>query len=67
VSTDPRPDRVEIYADASGQYRWRRKAPNGRIVADSGESYTRAGDCLEAAERVFKGQMLEWVVPERGE
>jgi uncharacterized protein YegP (UPF0339 family) len=28
-----------VYPDISGQYRWRLKAANGRIVADSGESY----------------------------
>ena len=60
-------DTVQIYADDSGEYRWRRRSENGRIVADSGESYTRAADCLEAAEAVFEGQMLEYQVPERGE
>lgn len=31
----------EIYQDAAGEWRWRAKARNGRIVADSAESYTR--------------------------
>lgn len=30
----------EIYQDAAGEYRWRFRAPNGRIMADSAEGYT---------------------------
>lgn len=30
----------EFYKDDSGQFRWRFKAKNNKIVADSGESYT---------------------------
>lgn len=30
---------VEYYQDAAGQYRWRLKSANGRIVADSAEGY----------------------------
>jgi uncharacterized protein YegP (UPF0339 family) len=48
-----RPDRTEIYQDHAGEWRWRRKAPNGEIIADSNESYTRKDDCEQAAERVF--------------
>lgn len=44
-----RPDRIVIYEDAAGGYRWKRVAPNGRIVADSGESYTRRQGALSAA------------------
>lgn len=31
---------VELYRDKAGEFRWRRKAGNGEIVADSGEGYT---------------------------
>ncbi len=30
-----------IYKDGKGEWRWRLKARNGRIVADSGEGYKR--------------------------
>lgn len=40
------------YSDASGQWRWRLIATNGRIVADSGESYSSLFACREAAQRV---------------
>jgi uncharacterized protein YegP (UPF0339 family) len=29
----------ELYRDAGGQWRWRLRARNGRIVADSAEGY----------------------------
>lgn len=35
----------EIYKDARGEFRWRLKASNGRIVADSGEGYKNKADC----------------------
>ena len=34
----------EIYSSA-GEYRWRLKAANGRIVAESGEGYGNRADC----------------------
>ena len=30
----------ELYKDKAGEYRWRLKAPNHEIIADSGEGYT---------------------------
>lgn len=29
----------EVYSDRAGDWRWRLRAGNGRIVADSGEGY----------------------------
>lgn len=48
-----RPDKTEVYKDSAGEWRWRRIAPNGEIIADSAESYTRKADCEKAATRVF--------------
>lgn len=31
--------KIEMYKDAPGEWRWRLRAPNGRIVADSAEGY----------------------------
>jgi uncharacterized protein len=36
----------EVYRDAGGYWRWRYVASNGRIIADSGESYVNKTDCL---------------------
>jgi uncharacterized protein YegP (UPF0339 family) len=45
---------AEFYKDEAGEYRWRLKARNGRIVADCGEGYSRKADCKAAYFRVFK-------------
>ena len=39
--------RFVIYVDRGGQYRWRLIAPNGKILADSGESYVTNAGCRE--------------------
>ena len=48
--------KFHIYQDKRGEWRWRLKARNGRIVADSGEGYVRKGGALRAAETV-----QEWI------
>ena len=42
----------EMYKDASGQWRWRVYAQNGRMIADSGESYHNKADCEHAISLV---------------
>ena len=42
----------EVYQDSAGEWRWRLKASNDEVVADSAEGYTRQGDASRAAERV---------------
>jgi uncharacterized protein YegP (UPF0339 family) len=37
--------RFELYRDAKGEWRWRLRARNGEVVAESGEGYTRREDC----------------------
>jgi uncharacterized protein YegP (UPF0339 family) len=34
------------------QWRWRLKAANGRVVADSAESYNNKRDCLVMAQTI---------------
>ena len=36
----------DVYVNSVGQHCWRLWARNGRIVADSGESYKRRRDCV---------------------
>jgi uncharacterized protein YegP (UPF0339 family) len=38
--------KVQVYKDAAGKWRWRARARNGRIVADSAEGYSRRIDCM---------------------
>lgn len=44
--------KVIIYADASGAYRWRAIAPNGRIIADGGEGYESPSNATRAVRSV---------------
>jgi uncharacterized protein YegP (UPF0339 family) len=50
---DTAPDaNFEVFEDAAGEYRWRVRTRNGKIVADSGEGYTERNDAEEAVDRV---------------
>lgn len=45
-------DKVTIFKDAADMWRWRRVAPNGRIVADGSEGYNNRSDCEDQARQV---------------
>lgn len=42
-------NRVEVYKDAHGEYRWRRVAANNKIVTDSAEGFVKHAYALESA------------------
>ena len=42
--------KLEIYRDAKREWRWRLRAANGRIIADSGEGYRRKASLLGGIE-----------------
>lgn len=42
----------QVGEDKAGEWRWRLKAANGKIIATSGEGYKHKGDCLHAIELV---------------
>lgn len=44
-------DVVNVYEDSSGQWRWHRKAANGMVVSESGESYVTRSGAVQAAAR----------------
>jgi uncharacterized protein YegP (UPF0339 family) len=44
--------KFDIYSDSAGEYRWRLVAPNGKIIADSGEGYDSRSNAKRAAENV---------------
>jgi uncharacterized protein YegP (UPF0339 family) len=46
-------DHVELYLGADG-WRWRAYAKNGRILADSGQGYSRRIDALNGARRALR-------------
>ena len=41
-----------IYKDSASEWRWRLKAANGNIIADSGEGYRNRQDCLAGIQLV---------------
>lgn len=42
----------EILVDRAGEWRWRLRHANGRVIADSGEGYTTRENCLNGIESV---------------
>ncbi|MFY0631186.1 MAG: DUF1508 domain-containing protein [Flavobacteriaceae bacterium] len=44
-------DKWEFYQDSKKDWRWRRTAPNGRIVGASTQGYTNRTDCVDNARR----------------
>ena len=49
---------LEFYRDKKREYRWRFKI-NGRIMADSGEGYTRRRAAARAFKR-FSDRLQDW-------
>ncbi len=45
-----RHEKFEIFRDGDGEFRWRLRAKNGKIVADSGEGYKKRKDCVRGME-----------------
>lgn len=41
-----------VYKDKAGEWRWSLVAPNGRMIADSGEGYTSKQGCLNGIDSV---------------
>ncbi len=47
--------KFQIYIDKAGEFRWRLKADNGRIMADSGEGYSTKSNAKRAARNLRRG------------
>lgn len=41
-----------LYKDAKNEWRWRLLSRNGNLIADSGEGYANALDCLGAINEI---------------
>lgn len=58
---------IQVYTDASGKWRWRSVARNGRITAASGEAFDSQRNAWRAATRevdVIRDQLVSVVVVE---
>jgi uncharacterized protein YegP (UPF0339 family) len=47
-----RQGKIVFFEDKAGKYRWHLKAPNGEIIADSGEGYSSFANCTSGFESV---------------
>jgi uncharacterized protein YegP (UPF0339 family) len=45
----------EVFKDSRGEFRWRLRAANAKIIADSGEGYKAKADCLHGIDLVKEG------------
>lgn len=43
-----------VYKDKAGEFRWRLKARNGKVIAIGGEGYATKSSCLDSIELVRK-------------
>lgn len=50
---------VEFYQDPQRLWRWRFRAVNGKILADSGQGYFRKRDALAGAA-IVTGTYVQW-------
>jgi uncharacterized protein YegP (UPF0339 family) len=53
----PLKHQFEVYRDSANEWRWRLRAPNDKIVADSGEGYAKLPNvrtAIAALSRAFK-------------
>ena len=48
-------DKVSVYEDADGSWRWRRRSENGEIVSTSGEGYKARSHALLMAKSLNPG------------
>lgn len=46
--------KIEVYRDSAGEWRWRLKAGNGRIMADGGEGYVDRRGAIRAVTSVLR-------------
>lgn len=60
-------DKLEFYQDKRGEWRWRRKASNGKIVGASSEGYSDKKACEENANRKNDKDKWEFYTDKRGE
>lgn len=56
---------VVVYKDKAGEWRWRLKARNGKIVADSGEGYASKRNARRAFAAVYTGIGKSWHLDQR--
>ena len=54
--------KAELYKDADNRWRWRILARNGKVLADSGQSYSRRIDCHRGLWIVALGRVEKVII-----
>ena len=57
--------RVHVYRDGAGEFRWKLRADNGEIVADSAEGYRHKGYAITMVKKL--NPAAELVIEEKSE
>lgn len=52
------PSTLHYFRDEAGEWRWHVKAPNGEVVADSGEGYRHRTDAEREAVKLFEDTVI---------
>lgn len=52
--------RFIIYRDSRGEFRWRLKAANGRVIADGAEGYKTKRGCLNGMDAFFQADAHDY-------
>jgi len=52
---------VHVYKDASGEYRWRGLAANGKIISESGEGYNNRMYARKMARALNASAVVQFV------
>lgn len=52
--------KVEIYKDKAGEWRWKAKSSNGRVVAESGEGYRNRPWARRMALEMYPDATVVW-------
>lgn len=53
--------KVEFYQDKNEEWRWRFKASNGNIVADSGEGYKNKAECIAEFNNIQQAMRYAYI------
>lgn len=54
-------EHVEVYKDSAGEWRWRAKAGNHRIVSESGEGYKNRMYAHKNARSLFPSTRVDFI------
>jgi uncharacterized protein YegP (UPF0339 family) len=61
MAKKPEVSLVQVYKDASGDYRWRGLAANGKVISESGEGYRNRMYAKKMARALNASAVVQFV------